>query len=788
MTTADGDTADPDTTTSTTTDATTPGGPQTRSSFDDLLASIGDQPVLGPEALALAIVDGERSGRLTELRDALTTRPAPRVPPRYESEIRTWLARTGLATDAAASRLQAYAAVHLDPHNVDALAALDAAAAACGDDVRRNTWAAVVNSYPDVQSVRNAAADAGVELPDPDLQRQAQQALRAARGRQRPGAPKAKDAKADGTKTDSTKGDGTKGAKGDKGPKGDKARRRPRAVGIGTLVPAFEPDPVKEDRLAAVLLASDVTWGADAAAATHGDDVLSWAKRRLAAPAGVEPTDDDARIAEAAPATAQMVALLRGEPDRDGDVRTGPRVAKLCKRTRNHPAVVCWAARLQLDDGDATGAARTLDRLDDPVPTPYATEAAALRRLLDLAGADPEAGWQAFVGGELPPALREPLARALLSAGRDAQADEVLGLPEVPAGDVDDPRLLALRFDVLFADADADGALVQARRLVDCTPDSASAIGRLWLGLAGTGRFEELAERAGTDVARAATDVADVVRSVRPELEARTHLLLGDVRDRVASVRRELQTLSKGRTIRDDAFGSLAQTAADRLAELSGVVDLVRPPEPGDYPASDEGLLAVLASGFGRHLQLVGDRVRIAVDEAAERVADDPVVAALAAPARELADRRDLLEDLVTAARSDLDAARAEAQRTDVARRRLEERVSRRARRAADAVGALLHGLDPFRPAPPPPVVDEPLDEPVDEITDGAAGEPADGADDTALAADLVDAVTEPSDTAAVADDVVVEDETPELGDTGDVDDTDASARTGRWFRFRRGG
>lgn len=649
--------------------------------IDDLLASIGGAKILAPDELAAAIVEAKRDDRLGEVVEALGTRPGPKMPPRYESEIRTWLARSGVDADVASARVQGYAAVHLDPHNREAISALDAACEGLGDAVRRDTWEALVHSYPDVAPVRDAAAEVGVVLPDPSAVERARRRVRS---------------RSEGFPTDAPRRDRAE-AKAKAKPK----KRQPPATGIASLVPALEADPVKADRLAALHLVMGNTWKPrHGSLDTDEGDPLTWAVRHLNGAPAPPP--------ETAVATAAVTTVRAGEPDEDGNVDPGPRYGRVLKRLRGHPAAVVWAAQRQVAAGDLAGAQRARSRLEGGDPSIWGDLLGPLDAMLAVAGGDVDQGWAQWEAGDLAPALRAPLAHGLLRAGRDSDADDVLGLPEVPAARIDDASVLRIRFDVLFKEADVGEALEQAERLVALEPSSPSAVGRLWLAYAADGRLAELAARVPGDVEACAQDAGRIVASVRDDLDARVRKATEPLAGAVAVARTDLQQLAKGRTIRTpDAFDEAATRARGALADVERRFAATAAVLAGEVAEvgnrADEDLLALVAAARGWIAQVSGGRLTLherAVDPA---VSEDPVVAALTRPAREIGQRASEFAAAARQARADLDAA-IEESRGDLNRRRMEERVSKYVRNGADALSSVVAALSPGRA----PADDEP--------------------------------------------------------------------------------
>lgn len=639
---------------------------------DDLLASITGARILAPDELAAAIVEAKRDDRLGEVASALSTRPGPKMPPRYESEIRTWLSRSGIDSNADQARVQGYAAVHLDPHNREAIAALDAACAGLGEEVRRDTWDAIVHSYPDVAPVREVAAGAGVVLPDPAA---AERALRRVRSR------------TEGFPTDAPRRERPDAKAKPRG------RARPQRVeGMASLVPALEPDPVKADRLAALHLVLGNTWKPSGGTLDTGEsDPLTWAVRHLNGSRVLPP--------ESAVATVAVTTVRAGEPDTDGNEDPGPRYGRVLKRLKDHPAAVAWAVRRQIDAGDLAGARKARARLSGDEGPIWAGAFEPLDAVLSVAGGDVDEGWSQWEAGALAPALRAPLARGLIQAGRDSDADEVLGLPEVPAARLDDPAVLRLRFDVLFKEADVREALEQAERLVVLEPSSPSAIGRLWLAYAADGRLAELAARVPGDTEASAQDAARIVASVRDELEARVRKATEPIAGAVAAARTDLQQLAKGRTIRTpEAFDEAASRARAALSDVEArfaAAAAVLAGEVADLAnRADEDLLALVAAARGWIAQFSGGRLTLHERAVDAGVVDDPVVAALTRPAREIGRRAGEFAEAARHARDDLDAA-VEESRSDLNRRRMEERVSRYVRNGADALSGVVSALSP---------------------------------------------------------------------------------------------
>lgn len=643
--------------------------------IDDLIESISGAKILAPDELAAAIVEGKRDDRLGDVVAALSARPGPKMPPRYESEIRTWLARSGVDADTALARVQGYAAVHLDPHNSEAIAALDAACAGLGDGVRRDTWEALVHSYPDVGPVRDAAAEAGVVLPDSAAVERARRRVR--------------------TRTEAFPTDAPRRDRPEPRSKAKPKKRAVRVEGIASLVPALEPDPVKADRLAAIHLVSGNTWRPrDGRLDTDESDPLTWAVRHLNGSPAPPP--------ESAVATAAVTTLRAGEPDEEGDADPGPRYGRVLKRLKGHPAAVVWAASRQIDTGDITGAQKARARLEGGEPALWADQLAPIDAVLSVAGGDVEAGWSQWEAGSLPAPLRAPLARGLLDAGRDSDADEVLGLPEVPAARIDDPTLVQLRFDVLFKEADVSEALEQAERLVALAPASPAAVGRLWLAYAADGRLAALAARVVADAAACGQEPSRIVESARAALEARVRKSTEALAAAVAAARSDLQQLAKGRTIRtpeafDEAAGRARSALSDVEKRFAAVAAVLAGEGAGTAGRADEDLLALVAGARGWIAQFSGGRLVLHEQDIDAAVAADPVVEALTAPAREIGTRAGEFAAAAREAGSDLDAAITESRRDDLARRRVEERVSKLARNAADALSGVVAALSPGR-------------------------------------------------------------------------------------------
>lgn len=642
---------------------------------DDLIESISGAKILAPDELAAAIVEAKRDGRLGDVVTALSSRPGPKMPPRYESEIRTWLSRSGVDADASQARLQGYAAVHLDPHNREAIAALDAACSGLGEGVRRDTWEALMHSYPDVVPVSDAAAEAGVVLPDAAAVERARRRVRA--------------------RTDAFPTDAPRRDRAEVKAKAKPKKRAVRVEGIASLVPALEPDPVKSDRLAAIHLVSGNTWRPrDGRLDTDESDPLTWAVRHLNGSPAPPP--------ESAVATAAVTTLRAGEPDEDGNPDPGPRYGRVLKRLKGHPAAVVWAARRQVDGGDIAGAQKARARMEGGEAALWADQLAPIDAILAVAGGDVEAGWSQWEAGSLPAALRAPLARGLLDAGRDSDADEVLGLPEVPAARIDDAALVQLRFDVLFKEADVSEALAQAERLVELAPTKTASIGRLWLAYAADGRLAALASRVGADAAACGQEPSRIVASVRPELEARVRRSTEAIAAAVAAARTDLQQLAKGRTIRTpEAFDEAAARARSALSDVekrfAAAAAVLAGDGGGVADRADEDLLALVAAARGWIAQFSGGRLVLHEQDVDPAVAADPVVEALTAPAREIGTRAGEFAAAAREAGVDLDAAIAESQRDDLARRRVEERVSKLARNAADALSGVVTALSPGR-------------------------------------------------------------------------------------------
>lgn len=728
---------------------------------DALIQSIQGGPILDPKDLAAAFVDAANSSRLGDVRGAMDTKPGPRIPPRYESEVRTWLARALIEDDAAYSRLQAYAAVHLDPNNRDALAALDDACKSLGDDVREGTWSALVHSYPDVKALRHVVDGVGIPLPDPDLQRQAAKKAAAKKRKRRADEPLIVELP-DGS------GDPGMSPTGTDRKKGPKAR----AEGLATLVPALEPDTTVADRLGVVHLAAGAEWTLPGG----GDDVLSVAVRRMAG--------EDIEIPEHASGISTWVSLER----REGTEARGPRYGRLLRRVKNHPAVVAWAVRSQLSDGDAIGARLARERVP-AIPAVWKECFAELDRLLSIAGGDLEAGWEAWKAGKLPDPLRPPLARALHEAERDRDADEVLGLPDISADEMDDPVLLAVRFDLLFLDGDLEGSLVQARRaaLLEMTPDT---ISRLWLGLAANACFVELADRIADDAEAVGLTPVEIVARVRPTQEKRVRVILGPVRELVGEARAALQELAKGRTIRDeDAFAAAVEVARGRLESLGSLTALLAIPEPGGHPVSVEDLVSFLAAGAGMRVRVAAGEV-VVDPPSSPRLEPDPSVGKLfLEPARTLVERGDDARALVARAMQNLDFATDEGKRTDVPRRRLEERVARHARLSAECLSLLLSVLDPFSPSPDITSMTEGDGRAPD---DGTPGEPLEDVAPPAIPEDSQarigpEADAEPEGVATVTGPALGEEGEAAAGPTdGNDEPGEEDPGAGRWFRRRR--
>lgn len=641
---------------------------------DDLLQSINGSKILAPDELAAAIIEAKREDRLAEVESALGARPGPKMPPRYESEIRTWLARSGVDSDAAGARVQGYAAVHLDPHNHEAIAALDAACEGLGETVRRDTWEAIVHSYPDVAPVRDAAAEAGVVLPDPAAVERARRRVRA--------------------RTEMFPTDAPRRDRPEAKAKAKAKKRIVRVEGIASLVPALEPDPVKADRMAALHLVMGNTWKPrHGSLDTDATDPLTWAVRHLnGAPA---PPPDTAV------ATAAVTTVRAGEPDEDGNSDPGPRYGRVLKRLKGHPAAVVWAAQRQLEAGDLAGAQKARARLEGGDPAIWADRLGPLDAVLSIVDGDVDQGWAQWEAGELPDVLRAPLARGLLGAGRDSDADEVLGLPEIPAKRLQDPALVRLRFDVLFKEADVREALEQAERLVELEPSAPSAIGRLWLAYAADGRLTELTARVPADVEACSQDAGRIVASVRDDLEARVRKATEPLAHAVSSARTGLQQLAKGRTIRSpEAFDEAAARAREALTEIekrfASAAAVLGGELAGAADRADDDLLALVAAARGWIAQLSGGKLTLHERGLDPSVAEDPVVAALTEPAREIGRRAAEFADAARRARDDLDAA-IEESRGDLNRRRMEERVSRYVRNGADALSSVVAALSPGR-------------------------------------------------------------------------------------------
>lgn len=643
---------------------------------DDLLESISGAKILAPDELAAAIIEAKREDRLGDVAQALGARPGAKMPPRYESEIRTWLARSVGDADAAGARVQGYAAVHLDPHNREAIAALDAACAGLGDDVRRDTWEALVHSYPDIAPVRDAAAEAGVVLPDPAAVERARRRVRS---------------RSEGFPTDAPRRD-----RADSRAKAKAKKRVVRAEGIASLVPALEPDPIRADRLAALHLVMGNTWKPrHGTVDTDAADPLTWAVRHLNGARAPAP--------DAAVATAAVTTVRAGEPDADGNVDPGPRYGRVLKRLKGHPAAVIWAAQRQVDSGDLAGARKARARLEGGDPAIWAESLAPLDAVLAVAGGDVEQGWEQWEAGSLPQVLRAPLARGLLDAGRDSDADDVLGLPEVPAGRVDDPALLRIRFDVLFKEADVSEALEQAERLVALEPASPAAVGRLWLAYAADGRLAELSARVESDVAACSQEATRIVASVRDDLEARVRKATEPLAGAVAAARADLQQLAKGRTIRTpEAFDEAAARAREALSDVAQRFEATAAVLDGETSdvgnRTDEDLLALVAAARGWIAQVSGGRLTLHERVLDPGVAEDPVVSALTRPAREIGRRAAEFAAAAREARADLEAA-VEESRSDLNRRRMEERVSKYVRNGADALSDVVTALSPGAPS-----------------------------------------------------------------------------------------
>ncbi|GEM_PF-1921044 len=652
--------------------------------FDALLESISGAPVLNRGDLALAFLDGQKSDRLAEVKDSLAVKPSPKIPPRYESEIRTWLARAaieglspgGEKEEATQARIQAYSAVHLDPHNTDAIGALDAALLFLQGDVRMNTWRALSRSYPEVQSVRNAAEAAGVVPPDPA-------AVKAARRR----APRRKPTSSGGQ---DHKGDSSHGG----GQGGQKRKRRPRASGLARILPLYEPDPVKADRLAVINLAMGVEW-TPAASPLSELDPLSWATRRMAG----EEVGDPPRQAVA---TADFVLLTMGMLSRGEE--PGPRYGHIIKRLKGHPAVVLWATKRQLDAGDFSGARKAFGRVnlaDYPV---FADEVSALSETMAIVNGDADIGWRRWESGELPAALRAPLAEALIAAGRETQADEVMGLPEVLAASLDDRALLELRFDLMFVDGYSTRALEQAFRLVELGPFSRRAVGRLWLALAFSGRQDELLGRVDEDAERVGVPMEEIVDSVRSILSRRVARVTQKLTEKATETRASLQHLAKGKTIRNaELFTQAVATARSGLDELQPMTEVLGL-KSSEYPQALEDLLTLLAVGTGRTVSVEGDKVLLFGESS---TSDHPVLKSFTAPAQEICARSATINEMAKRALLSLDSAVEESGRVDLARRRLEERVSKQARQAADLLNAIVVSFDL---SSSPPTLEEALE------------------------------------------------------------------------------
>ncbi|MCC7076350.1 MAG: hypothetical protein IT198_04415 [Acidimicrobiia bacterium] len=731
---------------------------------DALLESLKGPPVLDPGDLAAAFVAAANEGRLSDLRAAMDTKPGPRIPPRYESEVRTWLSRVTLEDDARYARVQAYAAMHLDPNNTDALAALDAACESLGETVRAHTWSAVVHSYPDVKAVRDAVSAAGLPLPDRDLQKNAGRRAAARKRRHRTDEPLLVDA-------DSATAQAAVPARKPTRAKTAKAK----ATGYAALVPALEPDAVCADRLAVLHLVARTDW----VAPPEATDPLSLAQAGLreGTTAGL-PSD--------ATGTATFVALSLGEAP-DG---RGPLYGRLLRRMKNHPAVVAWAVRAQLDEGDIAGARAVRTRLEAPAMV-WADELTEIDRLLGIATGDVDAGWAAWEAGSLPSGLRPGLARALQGADRGHDADEVLGLPDVSADEIDDPDLLCVRFDLLFVDGDVDGALAQARRAVLLRATSGT-VPRLWLGLYANGELDELAGRMEDDADAVGMSVADLIAAGRSLQEKRVDAILRPVRADVEATRSAYQELAKGRTIREtDAFEAAVATARARSDELREALSLIAPPRPARYPAAAEDLVSFLAAAGGLRTRPDGEFVVTEIVGTGEGAEPD-AVAPFFAPARELISRADLLAPLLARAQADIETAAEQGRREDVPRRRLEERVARYARSASAALTTLLSALDVFAPRPEIDLAesdatetDAEYDLPDTDSGEGDAGDPGLEVPGGSVEVDFVDEVdAESGGEVEVEAESITPAETGEAGTAG-TEETDETA-TGRWFRRRR--
>lgn len=629
---------------------------------DALLESIDGAPVLAPADLAAAIVEAEHDARLDEISDALERKPPPKIPPRYESEIRTWLSRSFQASDLTRARVQAYAAVHLDPRNAEAIVALDDSSTAIGGSVRADTWSALGRSYPDVPAIRDAATAAGVtDLPSAapsDRRRQ----------RRKP--------------TEAVLEDASPAPREQVPAKKPPAKPKP-ATGISAVVPALIPDRVAADRLALLHIVLGNSWDADADAGRQEAppiDALTWAQRTL--------RGDETEAPPQAVGTIAAIEAIRGTGDRQGAYE------RALRRVKDHPAVAAWVARRLLDSGDLDAARAVRARVADMDPnSPYQQDLDAIDaefRTLD----DADSAWQAWQEGSLPNGMRARLARMLLADGREADADELLGLPELNADAVADERLLGVRYEVMLADGNLAGAIAQARRLQDVADDKRAALALLWRALALDGRLGELAESAESDCASAGLDPDEMLRSLVEWLNSEANSAIEPMRDSVIELRTLSQSLAKGRTIRDaETFDEATAKVGELLGGLRSRIDAVREIGPGDYAADVAAVVRFLAAGRGYSTEITTDHVTVRGEPLALDVSENAVVAQAMAPSVELAARIANLGDSFDAVASEIEAAVNESRREDIARRRVEERVSRHARAAADTLDAALVAL-----------------------------------------------------------------------------------------------
>ncbi len=635
--------------------------------IESLLLSIGGgAAVLDPTSLDEAVREAGTTGRVEEVASALAAKPAPKIPPRYESEIRTLLSRVyGSAGEPGASRIQAYAAVHLDPHNADAIVSLDDACVAIGDDVRTATWSALVHSYPDVPPIRAAASSARIGVLPP-----AKQQRRGERRKKRsPMEAVLVDATAEPDQIVDKKGRRRRG-------------KRQRGQAWASIVPACEPDPVRADRLAVLHIALSNSWNDDPTAAPSELDPLSWAARVMRGES-VDPPKQ-------ASGAKACVDILTGR----GDESNTDLYARVTKRVRAHPAVLAWIARRQLAIGDVPSARETVGRLDEPVPAAYAGDFDEIQKNFALAGDDLAVGWSAWQDGSFPANLRGEFARSLLAAGRDADADEVLGLPEIDAIAIADEQILHLRFDIMRADGDFDGAICQIDRLIEVADNPTEYVAFGWIALAEAGRWDVLVERIQTDSERDGVDIEAVTRTVAAELGQRLAVAVSQLVDAMASVRSNIQLLAKGRTIRDtDVFAATADEAKASLETLQKSVSALDDIGEGAYPIGDETLIRLIAAAHGRPTRRDDDTIIVGPSVVDAEVLRSGIPDLITASVREFADGAGRLGELIDAAAADVATSVAESQRTDLARRRLEERVSKLARAGAGRLDEAIEML-----------------------------------------------------------------------------------------------